>query len=358
MVPNRNRIYNEVAMEDHKQTEITQPQPLLDDQGHLLNPGYCKRNHYIYNKENIKKHRWRIKEWDYYMISDGRYMTELNFYNISIFAAMIADVIDLKTGKHYNDLVMEPSYPDKYKMSHAADKPFQFSYYKFGRKAEFITDASSHKLFFKGKYRRKDFKIDITGKRLPDQESITVATPFKNPHCFFYTQKLNCIQAGGTIKIAGQTIKYDPKDTYMVMDWGRGVWPWRNIWYWSNGSTVIDGKLFGFELTWGFGDESAATETAVFYDGKCHKIGRVSLEKEPEKEGWMKPWHFISEDGRLDLTLTPGYHRSNGLIFLKLIGMKSNQVFGKFNGSVLLDDGTRIEVKEMPAFAEKVYNCW
>ena len=85
-------------MEDHKQTEITQPQPLLDDQGHLLNPGYCKRNHYIYNKENIKKHRWRIKEWDYYMISDGRYMTELNFYNISIFAAMIADVIDLKTG--------------------------------------------------------------------------------------------------------------------------------------------------------------------------------------------------------------------------------------------------------------------
>lgn len=72
----------------------------------------------------------------------------------------------------------------------------------------------------------------------------------------------------------------------------------------------------------------------------------------------MKPWHFISEDGRLDLTLTPGYHRSNGLIFLKLIGMKSNQVFGKFNGSVLLDDGTRIEVKEMPAFAEKVYNCW
>ncbi|RHV87522.1 DUF2804 family protein [Lachnospiraceae bacterium OF09-33XD] len=38
--------------------------------------------------------------------------------------------------------------------------------------------------------------------------------------------------------------------------------------------------------------------------------------------------------------------------------MKSNQVFGKFNGSVLLDDGTRIEVKEMPAFAEKVYNCW
>ncbi len=44
---------------------------------------------------------------------------------------------------------------------------------------------------------------------------------------------------------------------------GRGVWPHTITWYWGNGSTYLDGKLFGFELTWGFGDESNATETAI-----------------------------------------------------------------------------------------------
>ena len=82
------------------------------------------------------------------------------------------------------------------------------------------------------------------------------------------------------------------------------MWPHTNTWYWGNGSTYLDGKLFGFELTWGFGDESNATETAIFYDGKCHKIGAVHLEKDPEDDaGWMNEWHFISEDGRLDLTM-------------------------------------------------------
>ena len=112
--------------------------------------------------------------------------------------------------------------------------------------------------------------------------------------------------------------------TFTVLDWGRGVWPHTNTWYWGNGSTYLDGKLFGFELTWGFGDESNATETAIFYDGKCHKIGAVHLEKDPEDgAGWMNEWHFISEDGRLDLTMKPYYDHYTNLLPLNLFGMKT-----------------------------------
>lgn len=345
-------------MRAEDQKEITGTQPLLDSKGHLLNPGYCKRNHYVYNKESIKKHRWRIKEWDYYMISDGRYMTELNFYNISIFSALTAEVVDLKTGESYSDIVIEPSHPTKHQMSPGADKAFEFSYKKAGRAAKFIIEEDAHKLFFRGISKGKKFNIKIKGKRKPDQESMTIATPFHKPHCFFYTQKLNCIRAVGEVQIGGKTIKYNPKDTYMVIDWGRGIWPHSNYWYWSNGCTTIDGKLFGFELTWGFGKETFATETAIFYDGKCHKISKVYLEKDPEKAGWMQPWHFMSDDGRLDITLTPKHHRNIGFMIPKIIGMKSNQLFGDFNGYAILDDGTKIDVKDMPAFAEKVYNCW
>ncbi|MDI9969799.1 DUF2804 family protein, partial [Rhodococcus ruber] len=35
-----------------------------------------------------------------------------------------------------------------------------------------------------------------------------------------------------------------------------------------------------------------------------------------------------------------------------------HQVFGRFTGHVTLDDGTRLEVRELLGFAEKVRNRW
>ena len=40
------------------------------------------------------------------------------------------------------------------------------------------------------------------------------------------------------------------------------------------------------------------------------------------------------------------------------LGCKVNQVFGVFNGRAVLDDGTVLNVKDLPGFAEKVINKW
>lgn len=42
----------------------------------------------------------------------------------------------------------------------------------------------------------------------------------------------------------------------------------------------------------------------------------------------------------------------------KLVSSDQHQVFGKFTGKVILDDGTVIEVKDFLGFAEKVTNKW
>lgn len=55
----------------NKQTEITQSVNLLDPKGDPLKPGYCKRNLYVYNREAVKN-KLRLKEWDFYQISDGK----------------------------------------------------------------------------------------------------------------------------------------------------------------------------------------------------------------------------------------------------------------------------------------------
>ena len=46
----------------------------------------------------------------------------------------------------------------------------------------------------------------------------------------------------------------------------------------------------------------------------------------------------------------------SALIDLKVIVTDQHQVFGRMNGTAVLDDGTTIEVKDFLCFAEKVHN--
>ena len=83
----------------NEQHEIKKPTPLLDEKGALAEPGYCKRNLFIYDRAAITAPSLRLKEWDFYEISDGKTMVQVNFADISLGAAATADVIDFSSGK-------------------------------------------------------------------------------------------------------------------------------------------------------------------------------------------------------------------------------------------------------------------
>ena len=53
------------------QHEITHSAPLLNESGSLREPGYAKRLLPIYRRADIRAGKSRIKEWDYYLITDG-----------------------------------------------------------------------------------------------------------------------------------------------------------------------------------------------------------------------------------------------------------------------------------------------
>ena len=78
--------YNEVGLTDNADTktglaggsirgrnhEVTKIQPLLDDQGELREPGWSRSPVQRYDRSAVRAPRWRIKEWDYYLVlSDG-----------------------------------------------------------------------------------------------------------------------------------------------------------------------------------------------------------------------------------------------------------------------------------------------
>lgn len=158
----------------------------------------------------------------------------------------------------------------------------------------------------------------------------------------------------------GETRRFDPQTATAVLDWGRGVWTYQNTWYWGSASGYVDGVSFGMNLGYGFGDTRAATENMLFYDGIAHKLERVDFgipKDAAGKDDLMAPWHVTEESGRLDLTFTPMLDRAayTGALVLE---SDQHQVFGRFDGVAVLDDGTALAIRGLRGFAEKVKNRW
>ena len=161
------------------------------------------------------------------------------------------------------------------------------------------------------------------------------------------------MRASGWMEFDGVRYAFDPSADFGTLDWGRGVWTYDNTWFWGSGNADIGGVPFGFNIGYGFGNTSAATENALFYGGRVHKLDDVTFHI-PES-GYMDPWRFTSSDGRFEMDFVPVLDRAAKIDF-KVLVSDQHQVFGRMNGRAILDDGTPIEVRDLLCFAEKVHN--
>ena len=48
--------------------EVTKVQPLLKEDGSLREPGWSRKLYQVYDRNAIKAPKFRIKEWDYYLV--------------------------------------------------------------------------------------------------------------------------------------------------------------------------------------------------------------------------------------------------------------------------------------------------
>ena len=201
-------------------------------------------------------------------------------------------------------------------------------------------------------YQGKPFSCDIRLQQ-PQMDTMVIATPWDKKGRFYYNQKINCMRAEGFAEYNGKRYEFHPEKHFGTLDWGRGVWTYDNTWYWGSGNCDVDGHAFGFNIGYGFGNTKAASENVIFYDGVAHKIDDVTFVI-PEDD-YCKPWKFTSSDGRFEMDFMPLLDRSACLDY-KLIVSDQHQVFGRMSGTTVLDDGTKVEIKDVLCFAEKVHN--
>ena len=341
------------------QREYTEPTPLLAADGTLLAKGWARENVFRYDRNRVK-HSMRRKEWDFYQISDGKRMLQISFANISLGGYASAVLVDLREGKTpVSDMAPFLGGKDKYVLPCRGDQP-NFVSFRVG-KALFEVNTGDQRRTIR--YENGDLESQITMEIPAGLENITTVLPFAGyPDRYFMTTKQNCMPCEGYIRKGGEQWDFSRDNSFCILDWGRVCTPYSLVWYWGNGSGWVkdrDGKkhLFGFEITWGIGDESNATETCLFFDGKAHKIGAVDVKAFPKPDRYMQPWEFLSEDGRFNLTMSPFYDHHSDLN-IGVMRMHSHQVHGLWSGTVMLDDGRIVEIKDFYAFCEYVENRW
>ena len=336
--------------------EVTKVQPLLKEDGSLREPGWSKQLYQVYDRNAIKAPKFRIKEWDYYLV-----ISEKNKFGVAITISddgyvglQSVSLLDFSKPWEHTETVLNFFPMGKLKLPTTSAKG-NTEYHDKRLNAEFRISEGERRLVvdFKNFCDGKPFSCDITLKQ-PEMDTMVIATPWKEKKtAFYYNQKINCMRASGKAVFDGKEYIFDPATDFGTLDWGRGVWTYDNTWYWGSGNADIDGHAFGFNIGYGFGDTSAASENMIFYDGKCHKLDDVTFHI-PES-GYTDPWKFSSSDGRFEMDFVPIIDRA-AKIDLKFIITDQHQVFGRMSGKAILDDGTVIEVKDMLCFAEDVHN--
>ena len=343
------------------QHRIVKDGPLLDELGILREPGWATELKLQYHRKDVKAPAIRRKEWDYYLITNGRFGLALTIADNGYMGLVSVSLLDFK--EHWEQttspMVVMPMGSMKLPETSAS--------------GDIYAGGKGYQLLFEnhGDTRRLTFHMDnfrdgnpIDGSVTltePPEDSMVIATPFAgHPKAFYYNQKIVGMRASGEITFRDRQYRFDPADSFAILDWGRGVWTYDNTWYWSGAAGEVDGKVFGFNLGYGFGDTSAASENMLFYDGKAHKLDRVTFQIPQKGNGvddFMSPWRFASNDGRFEALFEPTLDRS-ALTKVGPLCSDQHQVFGTFTGSAVLDDGQRIHLDRFFGFAEKVRNKW
>ncbi len=350
--------------EKSKQTEYTTETPLLNPDGTLNAKGWARHNVFTYDRSLVKRERLiSCKEWDYYTVTDGRKQLLVSFANVGIGGFMGLRLIDLHTGEVTADGSTIFVGGKKHLPLNKVDVPGRFTGKSGKTEFDFHTKETDRTVKFKMEHQGKNLECDLHMDIPEGLESITTVLPFEGDNTkYFMTTKQNCMPTSGVFRFGDFTYEFSKETSFCSLDWGKVNTPRKLVWYWGSGATYLTdeaGKkhIFGFEITWAIGDESHATETCLFYDGKVHKIGAIDVEKFP-KDRFMEEWKFVSEDGRFNLTMKPLRDNPSDLDLKVIARMNCHQIYGYWNGDVTLDDGTKLEIKDMFAFCEYVENRW
>ena len=224
---------------------------LLKDETILFNKGIVNEFGYAYRgvvKYNIKDGHiplFRLKEWDFYQIYNKRFSLYTIIGHVSYATSINCTLFDFETKETYyigklipfKKVTMDKNASIDSIVSYK-DKNYELSFTKRNKYTYIDMKASNDKY--------KNCSIHIKLENTLDDD-ILVLTPFKKKYEFYLNQKRCLMKASGTLDFDNIHYDFIENESFGLLDWGRGVLPFKHEWIWGNGSGIINNHYFGFK---------------------------------------------------------------------------------------------------------------
>lgn len=342
------------------QNLIQKPAELLSENGELNQKGYAESPVLNYSRSKAAK-KSRLKEWDYYLIYCDDFAIAMTVAKLSCLGLVSASFIDLQNAAERTKDVTVFLPFGKLKMPESsASGDVNLSGKKVSVSFRHTGSTRQLTMAMRNFDDNSDFTVNLELSEEP-RDSMVIATPFQeDKKDFYYNQKIIGMKASGKVLYNNTTYTVYKENAFGLLDWGRGVWPRHVTWRWSAGQGTVNGNIFGFNLGYGFGDTSAATENMLFYNGIASKLDGITFhipQNDKNEYEYMRPWTVTSSDQRFEMVFTPIIDR-NAAVSTPIIATDQHQVFGRFTGKAVLDNGMVIELQDFLGFIERVKNKW
>lgn len=342
------------------QTLLSGNGSLLDLDGNLTQAGWATQQVLDCNLENCHFYKLkalqklRVKIWDYYAVTTPTHFFSFTISNIGYLGMIFAYVIDFKTGEYKEQTISVP-FANGVKLPRNSTSGM--SEYQKGNlymRFNVVENARTLSVRWPG-FGGSELNADLSFACPPEHESLNIVIPIPKKR-FYYNRKINCMPATGWVDYQGKRFEITPDTCLANLDWGRGVWEYNSFWVWASASGFLsDRRRIGLNLGYGFGDTSAASENCFILEGKIHKLGEVKFTY--DSKNFKAPWKMISPDGSLELVFNPFFER---VAKTEAVVLRSevHQMFGRYNGYVITDDGTKLEVVDLIGWAEEHNARW
>jgi hypothetical protein len=181
-------------------------------------------------------------------------------------------------------------------------------------------------------------------------DSLGVLVPWSR-HRFQYTCKQVALPVRGRMRVGERSWRLSPEEgAFAVLDYGRGLWPYRTRWAWACGA-VRPGSGFNLGARWT--DAGPVTENAILVDGVLHKVGaRVEMGFEPAGCTIRS-----QPGGQVSLRIAATTARHVGADTWP-IGARLHWLAGPAEGVVRGDEGAELRVDGALAWAEDLRARW
>jgi hypothetical protein len=198
-------------------------------------------------------------------------------------------------------------------------------------------------------------KVSASMTEPSDYQTLAQCTPCA-VNGWIYAQKTAALPVSGHIKSELGDFDLDGLECFGHHDLSAGFMRRETFWNWAciSAPATSQREALGLNVSWGV-NETGYSENCLWIGSRCHKLPQVQFYF--DRDQLMSPWNIRSQDERVILSFESiGKHSE--VLNLGLLATNFHQIFGRFTGYVIDEDGHKHEIKECYGFVEDQFSRW